>query len=125
MAVAESLWEGEGVMTETAELQQDQQAAPEIPASAKTLLRVVYIMGIILVLLFLLLIGGIIWKATNKASAPVNAAPPVTDLGLPPGTAVQSMILDGDRLAVNTGSEVIVIDIRKNVIISRVKTGAQ
>ena len=108
-----------------AELPQDQQTTGEIPASAKTLLRVVYIMGIILVLLFLLLVGGIIWKASNRAAPVAPAAPPVTALGLPEGTAIQSMLLDGDRLAISTGTEVIVIDIRKNVILSRVKTGAQ
>ena len=91
-----------------------------MPASARTLLRVVYIMGIILVLLFLLLIGGIIWKATNRTAAPVPAVPPVVSLGLPGDTAIQSMIMDGDRLALNTGHEVIVVDLRKNVIISRI-----
>jgi hypothetical protein len=35
------------------------------------------------------------------------------------------MLLDGDRLAVNTGSEVFVIDIRKNVILARVRAAAQ
>jgi hypothetical protein len=118
--------EGDVDMTETAELQNGQQPSAEIPASARTLLRVVYIMGIILVLLFLLLIGGIIWKATNRTQPPsAEAPPPVTDLGLPPGTSVQSMLLDGDRLAVNTGSEVFVIDIRKNVILARVRAAAQ
>lgn len=82
-------------------------------------------MGIILVLLFLLLIGGIIWKAMNKSPAPVNAAAPTTDLGLPSGTSVQSLQLDGDRLVLNVGTEVIVIDIRKNVIVSRIRTGTQ
>ena len=38
----------------------------EIPASARRLLRVVYIMGIVLVLLFLTLIAAIIWKANHK-----------------------------------------------------------
>lgn len=107
---------------ETAELPQDQTITYAPPASAKLLLRVVYIMGIILMLLFVLLVGGIIWKAAKKAEA---VAPPVAaalDLALPAGTSVQSMELDGDRLAVNTGAEIIIIDIRKTVIVSRIAT---
>lgn len=111
-------------MTETAELQNAEQVATELPASAKTLLRVVYIMGVILMLLFLLLVGGIIWKAMNRPPAPATGAPgPVVDLGLPAGTVIQSMVLDGDRLVLSAGSEVIVVDLRKNVILSRIRTG--
>ena len=40
------------------------QLGDEATAGQKKLLRLVYIMGIVLVLLFLGLIGGIIWKAT-------------------------------------------------------------
>ncbi len=57
-------------MSETTDLPQQDNGKDEVPAvapSAKVMLRVVYIMGIILVLLFLTLIGGIIWKATRKA----------------------------------------------------------
>lgn len=107
---------------ETAELPQDQTMPVAPPASAKLLLRVVYIMGIILVLLFMILIGGIIWKSMKKGE-PV--APPVAaelDLALPTGAAVQAMELDGDRLAVNTATEIIIIDLRKNVILSRIST---
>jgi hypothetical protein len=79
-------------------------------------------MGIILVLLFLLLIGGIIWKAVKKSDAPSPPAAAALDLGLSAGASVQAMELDGDRLAINTGSEIIVVDIRKNVILSRIAT---
>jgi hypothetical protein len=107
---------------ETAELPQDQTLTYAPPASAKLLLRVVYIMGIILVLLFLLLVGGIIWKATKKGEAVVPPVAAALDLMLPAGASVQSMELDGDRLAVHTGSEIIIIDVRKNVIVSRIAT---
>jgi hypothetical protein len=107
-------------MIETTELPQDQTVPFAPPASAKLLLRVVYIMGIILVLLFMLLIGGIIWKATKRAPLPSEVAPAVTDLGLAAGTTVQSMVLDGDRLAINTGNEIVIVDIRKNTILSRI-----
>ena len=112
-------------MTEKDDLQMEQLAAGELPASAKTMIRVVYIMGIVMVLLFLVLIGSVIWKSTHRQQADNGKPPPVTDLGLPPGTVVQSMVLTGDRLAVSTGSEVIVVDIRKNVILSRVRVSKQ
>jgi hypothetical protein len=108
-------------MTDMAELpEQTKDAGPEVPPSARLLLRVVYIMGIALVLLFLVLVGAIIWKATHKPAAEPQRPPPVVDLGVPAGTTVHSVTLDGDRLAVNTGTEVIVVDIRKNSIIARV-----
>lgn len=109
-------------MAETAELPQDQTVPVAPPASAKLLLRVVYIMGIILVLLFLLLVGGIIWKAMKKPDVPIQPTAAALDLGLAPGTGVQAMELDGDRLAINTGTEIIIVDIRKNAIISRIAT---
>ena len=91
--------------------------------SARILLRVVYIMGIILVLLFLLLIGGIIWKSMQKAE-PKPLVPPATlSLGLPAVADIRSAEINGDRLVLNTGREVIVIDVRKNTIVSRISAG--
>ena len=99
-------------------------AAPiEIPASARRLLRVVYIMGIVLVLLFLTLIGAIIWKAGHKSDPqPAPAVVPLA-LGLPADADIRGASLDGDRLVINTGREVIIVDIRKNAIISRIQAG--
>ena len=109
------------VMTDMDELPQIESGPVAVPPSAKLMLRVVYIMGIVLVLLFMVLVGAIIWKATHKAE--VKAVPPAQiDLGLPAGTAVQSMALDGDRLAINTGAEIIIVDVRKNEVISRIAT---
>ncbi len=105
-------------------LEPNPSAPSTLPPSAKLLLRAVYIMGIVLVLLFLGLAGGIIWKSTRKAG-PRTEAPQLLDLALPGGTQVQSMVLDGDRLAVNAGTEIIVVDIRKNAVISRIATGAK
>ncbi|MFM8746847.1 MAG: hypothetical protein ACKOED_09305 [Aestuariivirga sp.] len=96
---------------------------PGLTPAARIMLRVVYIMGIILVLLFLALVGAIIWKATRPAEPKPVAAPATLDLGLPPGTAVQSTVIDGDRLVITAGREVIVIDVRKNQILSRIVTG--
>lgn len=101
----------------------DTQQAPGtgLPPSAKIMLRVVYIMGIILVLLFLTLIGGIIWKSTRKAERPPEATPALIGLGLPGGAEIRATEIDGDRLILNTGTEVIVIDLRKNTIVSRIR----
>ena len=103
---------------------QDGPQAAGVPPSARLLLRVVYIMGIILVLLFLTLVGGIIWKSSRKADPKVAPLrPPRLGLNLPQGSDIRSAEIDGDRLVLNTGREVIVIDLRKNAIVSRISAG--
>ena len=109
-------------MAGNADLPQD-QAEPNVPQPGlKFLEAAVYIMGGLLVLMLVGLIGGIIWKATHRSEAP----PPQTqllDLGLAAGTQVQTLQLDGDRLAIHAGSEIIIIDIRKNAVLSRITVG--
>jgi hypothetical protein len=111
-------------MTDNTDLPQD-QAGPDIPQPGlKFLETAVYIMGGLLVLMLLGLIGGIIWKVAHRREVP----PPQTqllDLGLASGSAVQAMQLDGDRLALDTGPEIIVIDIAKNAVISRISIRAK
>jgi len=110
-------------MSESDPIQTGDAAPMEIPASARRLLRVVYTMGIVLLLLFVTLIGAIIWKASHKTPPkPEPAAVPLR-LGLPAGTDIQDATIDGDRLVINTGREVIVVDVKKNAIISRVEAG--
>ena len=92
----------------------------EISASARRLLRVVYTMGVIMVLLFLLLIGAIIWKATRKPEVKPDPATTPVSLGLPQGSEIRSATLDGDRLVIVTATQVFVVDVRKNQLISRV-----
>lgn len=82
----------------------------------KFLEAAVYIMGGLLVLMLLGLIGGIIYKIMNKSEAP----PPETktlDLG---GLAVQETELDGDRVMIRTATEIIIVDFRKNAVLSRI-----
>jgi hypothetical protein len=106
------------------DLQIEQGAnAPGVPPTARLLLRIVYIMGIVLVLLFLTLVGGIIWKSARKAEPKPAAPPAALSLALPEGTDIRSAEIDGDRLVLNTGREVIVIDLRKNTILSRISAG--
>lgn len=87
------------------------------------MLRVVYIMGVILALLFFALIAAIIWKASTRSVPP--PVPPVQTLGLglPQDTDIRSATLDGDRLVITTAREVIVVDVRKNAILSRIAAG--
>ncbi len=99
------------------------QEAAAVPPSARLLLRMVYIMGIVLVLLFLTRVGGIIWKSTRKADPRLTVAPAEINLALPQGTDIRSAEIDGDRLVLNTGREVIVVDLRKNTILSRISAG--
>jgi hypothetical protein len=80
-------------------------------------------MGIILVLLFLMLVGGIIWKSSRKADPKTITPPSLLKLGLADGTDIRTAEADGDRLILNTGRDVIVIDMRKNAIISRITVG--
>lgn len=93
--------------------------APEtfVPtAGQKKLLRVVYIMGLALVLLFLALIGGIIWKATQPKPAPV-AENPALGLGLR-AADIKSVNGDGGTVTILTATELIVIDaVRRKVLL--------
>ena len=82
----------------------------------KFLEAAVYIMGGLLVLMLLGLVGGIIYKIANKSVAPPPEAK-LLDLG---SIAVQDMQLDGDRLAIRTATEIIIVDFRKNTVLSRI-----
>ncbi len=86
----------------------------------KFLEAAVYIMGGLLVLMFVVLIGGIAWKVTHRGEAPVPEAK-LVELGLPAETKVNQLALDGDRLAIDTGAEIIVVDVRKGTVVSRIK----
>jgi hypothetical protein len=91
--------------------------APIHPGPSKGLLFLVKAMGIVLVLLFLALIGGIIWKATNKAPPPA-VADVVMDLGFDP-SAVRLMELNGNILALATDKEIVVVDVVKRRVLLR------
>lgn len=107
-------------MTEIETLQDGADGGQQLPPSTKALLRTVYIMGIILVLLLIALIGGIIWKATNKAPARPAGEAAVYDLGLAPGETVTGVTLDGDRMAVTTSNGMVIVDLRKNQVTARI-----
>ncbi len=89
----------------------------EPTASQKKLLRVVYVMGLLLVLLFLALIGGIIWKATKPRPA---ATPEILSMGLGLKAGdIKAVDVDGGTLAITTSGELIVIDAGRRKILLR------
>jgi|GEM_PF-3413955 len=106
-------------MTGKAELPGGEAASEIRQPGLKFLEAAVYIMGGLLVLMLVGLIGGIIWKVTYRAETP-PVETKLLNLGLAAGIQVQAMELDGDRLAINTGGAIIVIDIRKNAVITRI-----
>jgi hypothetical protein len=68
-------------------------------------------------LLFLGLIGGLIWKAM-KPKAPPPVVQTVQELGLAPAD-IRLMELDGDRLALTTSKELVVIDLKTKTVLMR------
>lgn len=90
----------------------------DVVARQKRMLRIVYIMGIILVLLFLTLIGGLIWKAQNKPKQ--NIAMPAASLDIGVAAAdIRITAIAGDRIAVTTTKEIVIIDIAKSRVLLR------
>jgi hypothetical protein len=83
----------------------------------KGLLRLVYILGIVLVLLFLALIGGIIWKA-NKPKPIAKPEDYAISLGLK-AADVKNVALDSGQVLITTGQEIIVLDVTKKKILLR------
>ena len=90
----------------------------------KFLEAAVYIMGGLLVLMLIGLIGGIIWKATRKA--PIDPSiPALVDIQATPGTRVTQTTIDGDRAVIqltqNGTDELVVVDVKKGLILSRIR----
>lgn len=76
-------------------------------------------MGAALVLLFLGLIGGIIYKIKNRVALPTGTG--LVELGLPAGAQVREAILTGDKLTINTGTEVFIVEVSSRKVLLRVK----
>ena len=91
----------------------------EAPPVNRFLVFSVYFMGAILVLLFLGLIGGIIYKIKNRAAEPEGTG--LVELGLPATASVKEATLTGDRLTINTGTEVFIVEVSSRKILLRVK----
>ena len=92
---------------------------PGVNAPPTWLRKLVYIMGIILLLLFLALVAGIIYKANHRAPAIVLETQTL-GIGLPPDEKFTNVVLTGDKLTLNAGRTVYVIDVPTHRVILRV-----
>ena len=99
------------------------QIAGEAPPVNKFLLRVVIWLGVVLLLLFAALVAGIIYKSTRKPPAPPAISDITIGLGLPADARIGSAVLTGDKLTINTGNMVYVIDVPGRRVL--LKVGAQ
>ena len=78
-------------------------------------------MGAVLILLFIGLIVGIIYKIKNRAILPEGTGQ--IELGLGPDAQAREATVVGDKLTINTGSEVFVIEVSSRKVLLRVKVG--
>jgi hypothetical protein len=92
---------------------------PVVNEPPKWLRKLVYIMGIVLLLLFFALVAGIIYKANHR---PVVVVPEtqVLGVGLPPDEKFISAVTNGDKLTITSGRAVYVIDVPTHRVILRV-----
>ena len=108
----------------------DQPSAQGILAGNIGLLKgAVYTMGVMLVVGTIVLIAGIIWKASRLP--PGTAAPSqgpaqrfeALDIPVPAGTAVGSVALDGNRMAVTLDGapEIVIIDLSRGEVVGRIR----
>ena len=85
----------------------------------------VYIMGGLLVIMLLVLLGGIAWKATRGKAPEEPPKASLVEIATPAGAAIAGITLDGNTMAVQvvTGGnhEVVVVDTKKGAIVSRIR----
>lgn len=85
----------------------------------------VYIMGGLLVIMLVVLLGGIAWKATRGKAPEEPPKPSLVDIATPAGATITGVTLDGNTMAVQIVSggnhEVVVVDTRKGAIVSRIR----
>jgi hypothetical protein len=106
-----------------------QTAAPEVQTPPQPGLRflemTVYIMGGLLVIMLVVLLGGIAWKVTRGKAPEAPPKASLVEIAAPAGATISSVTLDGNTMAVHvvagSGHEVVVVDTRKGLIVSRVR----
>jgi hypothetical protein len=86
----------------------------------------VYTMGVLIVVGTIVLIAGIIWKASQLPATPTAgaAAFEALDIAVPAGAAVGSVEIDGDRLAITLDGgpgEIIIVDLRRGEVVGRIR----
>jgi len=82
-------------------------------------------MGGLLVIMLVVLLGGIAWKATRSKGPEEPPKASLVEIATPAGATISDVTLDGNSMAVHVVSganhEVVVVDTKKGVIISRVR----
>ena len=115
----------------TAGDEDDEPVAPGPLADNIGLLKgAVYTMGVMLVVGTIVLIAGIIWKASQLPSGTVASAGgfEALEIPVPAGTAVRSVAIDGDRMAVTLQGdrdEIIIVDLRRGAVLGRIGLTAE
>ena len=89
------------------------------PPVNRFLVWAVYGMGVLLALMFLGLIGGVIYKIKNRVEVPEGTG--LVELGLPSDVQVREATLTGDKLTINTGNEVFIVEVSTRKVLLRVK----
>jgi hypothetical protein len=80
---------------------------------------VVYIMGGLLVLMFLATMFGLAWKLKHRWTDLPPPPPPALNLNFS-GEDVKHMALDGNRLAITAAHEIIVVDVTTGQALLRI-----
>ncbi len=107
------------------------------PRQVRVLKIAVIAMGLLLVGGFAFVLAAIVYQASRggqggKAAAQAEAGAPgtvVSELPIPKDATVNSLALDGDRLAFkvesSVGSEIVVIDLATGEVVSRIRLKPQ
>jgi hypothetical protein len=88
----------------------------DVPVALRWL---VYIMGGLLVLMFLATMFGLAWKLKHRWTDPPPPPPPALNLNFS-GEDVKHMALDGNRLAITAAHEIVVVDVTTGQAILRI-----
>ena len=112
-------------MTSDTELQDSGTGEAALPPQARLVFRVVYIMGFVLVLLMIVLVGSIVWKMTHRPSAAAPLTPTVFDLGLAADETIIATAADGNRLVVTTSRGIVIVDLKRNAVVTRITARPQ
>jgi len=97
------------------------------PRQVRVLKIAVIVMGILLVGGFAFVLAAIVYQASKggQSSVPSGPAALATDLHLPKDASIETLALDGDRLALHlqsaAGAEIVVIDLKTGKTLSRIE----
>ena len=102
-------------------------AAGQDPPNVRLLKYLVIVLGVLLIGCFVAVFAIIGYRLAHPRATTSQAE--VKEVGLPvgAGTQIGQLVMDGDRMALHLngkdGEEVVVVDVRRGLILSRVKLG--